>query len=180
MHEEHVSAVGVAFPAFAVREWAARLYEQERLKRESRWWRLAWPFLLALVLAGGAAAVARRWPIRESDLALGATVVLAAAAVGVVGGGLLRVLAIRRRRAVAAAQPATLESLPEVAKAAVLASPRLRFRWPTDGPSFTSARDSVAGLAPVGEFAASVLVWALTMQGRVEGSLEDWVRGRRS
>ena len=180
MHEEQASAVGVAFPVFAVREWAARFYEQERLRREARWWRLTWPFVLALVLAGAAAAVTRRWPIRENDLALGASVVLGAAAVGVVGGGLWRVHAIRRRRAVAAAQPATLESLPESAKAAVLSSPRLRFRWPTDEPSFMAARDSVATLAPVGEFAASVLVWALTMQGRVDGTLEDWVRGRRS
>lgn len=180
MHEEPSSATAVSFPVFAVREWAARLYEQERLKRDAAWWRLAWPFLLAVALSGAAAAVAWRYPVRQSDVAFGAVVVLAAAAVGVVVGGLLKVRTIRKRRAAAAAQPATVESLPESAKAAVLTSTRLRFRWPADGPSFTAARDSVAALAPVGEFAASVLVWALTMRGRVDGSLEDWVRGRHS
>jgi hypothetical protein len=178
MREEPGSTAAVGFPVFAVREWAARLYEQERLKRESAWWRLAWPFLLAVALGGAAAAVAWRYPVRGSDAAFGALVVLAAAAVGVIVGGVLKVRAIRRRRRAAAAQPATVEGLPESARTAVLTSTRLRFRWPADGPSFTAARDSVAALAPVGEFAASVLVWALTMRGRVDGSLEDWVRGR--
>jgi hypothetical protein len=36
----------------------------------------------------------------------------------------------------------------------------------------------VAAEAPVGELAASVLVWALVMRGQVDGTLEDWVRGR--
>lgn len=178
MNQESGSVSTVGFPVFAVREWAARLYEQERLERDAAWWRLAWPFLLALTLGAAAVAVAWRWPIRQSDYAFGSVVVLAAAAVGVVVGGLLRVRAVRKRRAAAAAQPATVESLPESARAAVLASPRLRFRWPADEPSFTAARDSVASLAPMGEFAAAVLVWALTMRGRVDGTLEDWVRGR--
>ena len=175
---EQTPPVPSGFPVFAVREWAARYYEQERLGRDATWWRLAWPFGVALVLAAGAATVARRWPVRESDLALGATVVLAAAAVGVTVGGLLRVRAVGTRRAAATARPATVESLPESARAIVLDSPRLRFRRPTDEPGFAGVRDDVAAAAPVGEFAASVLVWALVMRGQVDGSLEDWVRGR--
>ena len=166
------------FPVFAVREWAARYYEQERLERDAACWRLAWPFGVALVLVAGAAAVAWRWPVRESDLAFGATVVLAAAAVGMTVGGLLRARPIRARRAAAAARPATVESLPESARALVLESPRLRFRRPVDGPGFAALRDDVAAAAPVGEFAASVLVWSLVMRAHVEGNLEDWVRGR--
>ena len=60
----------------------------------------------------------------------------------------------------------------------VLESPRLRFRRPTDGPGFVAVRDGVTAVAPVGDFAASVLVWALVMRGHVDGTLEDWVRGR--
>ena len=41
-------------------------------------------------------------------------------------------------------------------------------------------RDGVAAVAPMGEFAASVLVWALVMRDRVDGTLEDWVVGRRT
>lgn len=172
--------VASAVPVFVVREWASRVYEQERLKREAAWWRLAWPFAVALVLAAGAGAVTRLWQVRASDLALGAAVVLAAAAVGVTAGGLIRWRAILHRQAVAAARPATVESLPDAARALVLESPRLRFRRPTDGPSFTAVRDDVAASAPLGEFAASVLVWAVVMRGRVDGTLEDWVRGRRA
>jgi hypothetical protein len=168
-----------AVPVFAVREWASRVHEQERLKREAAWWRLAWPFAVALVLAAGSGAVTRLWQVRESDLALGGAVVLGAAAVGVTAGGLIRWRAILRRQAVAAARPATVESLPEAARALVLESPRLRFRRPTDGPSFAAVRDDVAAAAPLGEFAASVLVWAVVMRDRVDGTLEDWVRGRR-
>lgn len=172
---ERVSAV----PVFAVREWASRVYEQERLKRDAAWWRLAWPFGVALVLAAGAGEVTRFWQVRESDIALGGAVVLAAAAIGVTVGGLLRWRAILRRQAIAAARPATVESLPPAARAVVLESPRLRFRSPTDGPSFAALRDEVAAAAPLGEFAASVLVWAVAMRGRVDGTLEEWVRGRR-
>ncbi|WP_196806050.1 hypothetical protein [Terracoccus sp. 273MFTsu3.1] len=168
------------FPVFAVREWASRFYEQERLERDAAWGRLSWPFVVALVLAAGAAAVAWRRPVGESDLGLGLVVVLAAAAVGVTIGGLLRVRSIRARRAVAAARPATVESLPESARAVVLDSPRLRFRRPADGPGFAALRDDVAAAAPVGEFAASVLVWSLVMRGHVDGTLEDWVRGRHT
>jgi hypothetical protein len=168
------------FPVFAVREWASRYYEQERLERDAAWGRLAWPFAVALVLAAGATAVAWRWPVGESDLGLGLAVVLAAAAVGVTTGGLLRVRAIRARRAVAAARPATVESLPESARAVVLDSPRLRFRRPADGPGFAALRDDVAAAAPIGEFAASVLVWSLVMRDHVDGTLEDWVRGRHT
>ena len=50
------------FPVYAVREWAARFYEQERLKRDAAWWRLTWPFAVALALATGAAAVTRLAP----------------------------------------------------------------------------------------------------------------------
>ncbi|GAA2748056.1 hypothetical protein GCM10009868_40030 [Terrabacter aerolatus] len=166
-------------PVFAVREWASRLYEQERLKRDAAWWRLAWPFGVALVLAAGAGEVARIWQLRESDVALGGAVVLGAAAVGVTVGGLLRWRAVLRRQAVASARPATVESLPAAARAVVLESPRLRFRSPSDGPSFAALRDEVAAAAPLGEFAAAVLVWAVVMRGRVDGTLEDWVRGRR-
>ena len=130
--------VGSDFPVFAVREWAARFYEQERLKREAAWWRLAWPFAVALALATGAAAVTRLWPVSASELALGTAVVLAAAAVGLTAGGLLRWRATRRRQSVAAARPATVENLPFAARAVVLDSPRLRFRRPTDGPSFAA------------------------------------------
>lgn len=168
-----------AVPVFAVREWASRLYEQERLKRDAAWWRLGWPFAVALVLAAAAGAVTRVWQVRESDAALGGAVVLAAAAVGVTVGGLIRLRAILRRQAVAATRPATVESLPAAARAVVLESPRLRFRSPTDGPSFAALRDEVAAAAPMGDFAASVLVWAVVMRGRVDGTLEDWVRGQR-
>lgn len=177
---EPVQAAAAGFPVFAVREWAARLYEQERLERDAVWWRQAWPFAVALALAAAAAGVAWRWPVRESDLALGAAVVLAAAAVGVTVGGLLRVRAVRARRAAAAARPATVESLPASARAVVLDSPRLRFRRPSDGPGFVALRDDVAAAAPMGEFAASVLVWSLVMRGHVDGTLEDWVRGRHT
>src|SRR6478672_9558295 len=132
--------VGSDFPVFAVREWAARFYEQERLKREATWWRLAWPFAAALALAVGAAAVTRHWPTSASELALGTAVILAAAAFGVTAGGVLRWRATRRRQSVAAARPATLENLPFAARAVVLDSPRLRFRRPTDGPSFAAVR----------------------------------------
>lgn len=169
-----------AFPVFAVREWAARFYEQERLERDAVWWRLAWPFGVAVVLGLGAATVAWRWQVREPDVAFGAAVVLGAAAVGVTVGGLLRLRTVRARRAAATARPATLESLPEAARAVVLESPRLRFRRPTDGPGFVAVRDGVTAVAPVGDFAASVLVWALVMRGHVDGTLEDWVRGRHS
>ena len=172
--------VGSDFPVFAVREWAARFYEQERLKREAAWWRLAWPFAVAFALAAGAAAVTRLWPVSASELALGTAVVLAATAVGLTAGGLLRWRATRRRQSVAAARPATVENLPHAARAAVLDSPRLRFRRPTDGPSFAAVRDGVAAVAPMGEFAAAVLVWALVMRDRVDGTLEDWVVGRRT
>lgn len=168
------------FPVFAVREWAARLYEQERLKRDAARWRLAWPFAAALALAAGAAAVTRLAPASGSEIVRGAAVVLAASAVGVTVGGLLRLRATRRRQAVAATRPATVENLPQAARAAVLDSPRLRFRRPTDGPSFAAVRDGVAAVAPMGEFAASVLVWALVIRDRVDGTLEDWVVGRRT
>lgn len=167
------------FPVYAVREWAARFYEQERLRRDAAWWRLTWPFAVALALATAAAGVTRLWHVSESEIALGAAVVLGAAAVGVTVGGLLRWRATLRRRDVAAARPATVENLPHAARAAVLDSPRLRFRRPTDGPSFVAVRDGVASVAPMGEFTASVLVWALVMRGRVDGTLEDWVRDRR-
>jgi len=175
-----VQPAASGFPVFAVREWAARLYEQERLERDAVWWRQAWPFAVALGLAAAAAGVAWRWPVRESDLALGAAVVLAAAAVGVTVGGLLRLRAVRARRAAAAARPATVETLPESARAVVLDSPRLRFRRPADGPGFVALRDEVADVAPMGEFAASVLVWSLVMRDHVDGTLEDWVRGRHT
>lgn len=166
------------FPVFAVREWAARYYEQERLTRDAAWWRLAWPFGMALVLVGGAAVVVWHWQARVPDLAFGAALVLAAGAVGMVVGGLIRLRVIRARRKAAAARPATLESVPETARAAVLDSPRLRFRRPTDGAGFAAIRDNVAAAAPVGQFAASVLVWALVMRDHTDGTLEDWVRGR--
>ncbi len=172
--------VASGFPVFAVREWASRFYEQERLERDTAPWRLAWPFVVALVLAAGAAGFARRWQVREPDLSFGGTVVLAAAAIGMTIGGLLRLRAIRARRGAAAARPATVETLPENARALVLQSPRLRFRRPTDGPGFAGVRDDVAAMAPVGDFAASVLVWALLMRGNVDGTLEDWVRGRNA
>ena len=165
-------------PVFAVREWAARFYEQDRLERDAAWWRLTWPFAVALVLAAGSAVVVWRCQVREPDLVFGGAVVLAAAAVGVIVGGVLRVRTIRSRRVAAATRPATVESLPEPARALVLDSPRLRFRRPTDAPAFAAVRDEVTAAAPVGEFAASVLVWALVMRGHVDGTLEDWVRAR--
>ncbi|WP_374970576.1 hypothetical protein [Terrabacter sp. BE26] len=166
------------FPVFAVREWAARFYEQERLRRDAVWWRLAWPFGVGLVLAGAAAAVAVRWHPRGPNLAFGSVVVLAAAAVGLTAGGVLRVRDIRARQSVARAHPTTVEEVPRAARAAVLESPRLRFRRPEDGASFAALRDEVAATAPVGQFAAAVLVWALVMQDSAGGTLEDWVRGR--
>ncbi|GAA2031366.1 hypothetical protein GCM10009740_21450 [Terrabacter terrae] len=166
------------FPVFAVREWAARFYEQDRLRREAAWWRLAWPFGVAVLLAGAAAAVASRWHPRGPSLTFGAAVVLAAAAVGMTAGGLLRVRDIRSRQSAARAHPATVEEVPRAARAAVLESPRLRFRRPEDGASFAALRDEVAAAAPVGQFAAAVLVWALVMQDSAGGTLEDWVRGR--
>lgn len=166
------------FPIFAVREWAARYYEQDRLRRETVWWRLAWPFAIALVLAGGGATLAVRRHSSGPDLAFGSAVVLAAAAIGMAVGGLLRLRGLRPRRAAARAHPATVDELPRAAKAAVLESQRLRFRRPEDGASFAALRDEVAAAAPVGQFAAAVLVWALVMQDGVDGTLEDWVRGR--
>ena len=70
-------------------------------------------------------------------------------------------------------RPATVESLPESARAIVLDSPRLRFRRPTDEPGFAAVRDDVAAAAPVGETGGLVLVWALVMRGQVDGTLED-------
>jgi hypothetical protein len=106
--------------------------------------------------------------------------VLSAAAsvgVGVAVGGWVRLRRVRVRLTAATARPATVENLPEAARAIVYGLPQLRFRWPSDRPSFAAARDSVARLVPVGPFAASVLVWALTVRGNLDGSLEDWVRG---
>jgi hypothetical protein len=177
---EAAQPAGSGFPVFAVREWASRYYEQERLERDAAWPRLGWPFAIAVGLAAAGVVVARHWPVGESDLGLGLTVVLVAAAVGVTIGGVLRLRAIRARRAVAAARPATVESLPERARALVLDSPRLRFRRPIGGAGFVALRDDVAAAAPVGEFAASVLVWSLVMRGHVDGTLEDWVRGRHT
>lgn len=166
------------FPIFVVREWAARFYEQDRLRRETVWWQLVWPFAVALVLAVGAAAVALRWRPHGPDAAFGSALLLSAAAIGMTVGGLLRLRALQVRRAAARAHPATVEELPRSARAAVLDSPRLRFRRPEDGASFAALRDEVAATAPVGQFAAAVLVWALVMQDSGEGTLEDWVRGR--
>src|SRR3954469_1614642 len=166
-------------PVFAVREWAARFHEQQRLRQDAVWWRLAWPFAVTLLLGAGAAGVAWRWPLPETDWALGAAVVLAAAAIGTAVGGLVRLRAVRVRLAAARSRPATVEDIPAAARAVVLDSPRIRFRRPTDGAGFAAVRDAVAATVPVGGFAAAVLVWALVMQGRVDGSLEDWVRGRR-
>ena len=118
--------------------------------------------------------------VSGSEIVLGAAVVLGASAVGVTVGGLLRCARPFGAGTVAATRPATVENLPHAARAAVLDSPRLRFRRPTDGPSFVAVRDGVASVAPMGEFAASVLVWALVMRGRVDGTLEDWVVGRRT
>jgi hypothetical protein len=50
---------------------------------------------------------------------------------------------------------------------------------PLTTPPFLAVRDDVAAQAPVGLFAATVLVWALLMRDSVEGTLEDWVQGRR-
>ena len=167
------------FPVFAVREWAARFYEQEQLKLDGASWRVGWPFGLASFLAAGAVALGWRWPLQESEVALGGAVVLAAAAIGVGVGGVIRWRAVRVRRRAATSRPATVESLPEAARAVVLDAPRLRFRQPVDGPGFAAARDHVAAQAPVGAFAAGVLVWAVAMRGRVDGTLEEWVRGRQ-
>ena len=165
------------FPIFAVREWAARYYEQDRLRRETVWWRLSWPFAVALVLACGGAVALRRYT-GAPDLTFGSAVVLGAAAIGTAVGGLLRLRGLRARRAAARSHPATVEELPRAARAAVLESQRLRFRRPGDGASFAALRDEVAAAAPVGQFAAAVLVWALVMHDDVDGTLEDWVRGR--
>ena len=166
------------FPVFVVREWAARYYEQDRLRRELVWWRTLWPFALALVLALAAAVVALRWRPQGPDATFGAAVVLGATATGTAVGGLLRLRGLMVRRATARSHPATVEELPSSARAAVLGSPRLRFRRPEDGASFAALRDEVAAAAPVGQFAAAVLVWALVMRDTAEGTLEDWVRGR--
>jgi hypothetical protein len=166
-------------PVFAVREWASRFYAQERLRRDAAWWRIGWPFVLALLLAGGALAAGRHWPPQDSDAAMGVVVVLASAAAGVGLGGIIRWRAVSLRRRVAGAHPATVENVPSAARAAVLGSPRLRFRRPVDDAAFLAVRDDVAAQAPVGLFAATVLVWALLMRDSVEGTLEDWVQGRR-
>ncbi len=166
------------FPVFAVREWASRFYEQRRLERDGAWWRLAWPFFIALLLGALAAGVATRWSLPQNDLALGACVVLTAAAVGVCVGGGLRWRAVRLRRKAAHARPATVDDLPGAARALVLDSPRLRFRRPADAAGVAALRDDVESLAPMGTFAATVLVWALVVDGDGETTLEDWVRGR--
>lgn len=166
------------FPVFAVREWASRFYEQHRLRRDGAWWRIGWPFAVALVLVALAVMVGLRWPPRQSDVAMGVAVVLAAAAVGVAIGGTIRWRAVRLRRKAAHARPATVDDLPAAARAAVLDSPRLRFRRPADAAGFSAVRDDVASQTPVGTFAATVLVWALVMDGRDEGTLEEWVTGR--
>lgn len=166
------------FPIFVVREWAARFYEQDRLRRETVWWRLLWPFAVALALALGAAAVALRSRPHGPDAVFGSVVLLTAGALGTAVGGMLRLRALQVRRAAARAHPATVDELPQPARAVVLDSPRLRFRRPGDGASFAALRDDVAAAAPVGQFAAAVLVWALVMQDAGDGTLEDWVRGR--
>ena len=166
------------FPVFAVREWASRFYEQRRLERDGAWWRVAWPFAAALVLAVAAAAVSLRWPLAEHDLALGGAVVLGAASIGVCVGGILRWRAVSLRRKAARARPATVDDLPGAARALVLDSPRLRFRRPADSGGFAALRDDVVSRTPVGHFAATVLVWALVVDGAGEGTLEEWVRGR--
>src|SRR3954465_5307516 len=144
---------GTGFPVFAVREWAARFYEQERLRHDAVWWRAGWPFPVALLLAAGAAGGARRWPLPETDAALGAAVVLAAAAVGTTAGGLVRLRALQVRLSAARERPATIEEIPAAARAVVLDSPRMRFRRPTDDAGFAAVRDGVAAIAPVGGFA---------------------------
>lgn len=166
------------FPVFAVREWASRFYEQRRLERDGAWWRLAWPGGVALVLAGLTVLVGLRWPLPQDDVTLGCAVVLTAAAVGFSVGGIIRWRAVRLRRKAARARPASLDDLPSAARALVLDSPRLRFRRPADAAGFSALRDDVAAQAPVGRFAAAVLVWALVMQQDGAGTLEDWVRGR--
>jgi hypothetical protein len=166
------------FPVFAVREWASRFYEQRRLERDGAWWRITWPFAVALLLAVGAVAVAWRWPLRDSDVSMGVAVVLAAAAAGVGIGGTIRWRAVSLRRKAARSRPATVDDVPGAARRVVLDSPRLRFRRPTDGAGFLAVRDDVAAQAPVGTFAATVLVWALVIDGQVEGTLEEWVRAR--
>ncbi len=165
------------FPVFAVREWASRFYEQRRLERDGAWWRLAWPFGVALLLGGLAGAVATRWPLTQNDVALGATVVLTAAAAGVCVGGIIRWRAVGLRRKAARSRPATVDELPSAARALVLDSPRLRFRRPADAAGIAAVRDDVASQAPLGRFAATVLVWALVVDDD-EATLEDWVRGR--
>lgn len=172
------SSATAHFPIFVVREWAARFYEQDRLRHETVWWRLLWPFAVALVLALVAAGVALRWRPHGPDPVFGTAVLLSAAAIGMTVGGLLRLRGLQVRRAAARAHPATVDELPRSARAAVLDSPRLRFRRPEDGASFAALRDEVAAAAPVGQFAAAVLVWALVMQDAGNGTLEDWVRGR--
>ncbi|GAB3871909.1 hypothetical protein [Terrabacter terrigena] len=167
------------FPVFAVREWASRFYEQHRLERDAVWWRIAWPFAVALALAALAALVGRQWALRQNDVAMGVAVVLAAAAVGVCVGGAIRWRSVSLRRRAARARPATVDDVPSAARAVVLDSPRLRFRRPADAAGFSAVRDDVASQVPVGAFAATVLVWALVVDGHGEGSLEEYVRGRR-
>ncbi|MGO4596027.1 hypothetical protein [Terrabacter sp. 2RAF25] len=166
------------FPVFAVREWASRFYEQHRLRRDGVWWRIGWPFAVALVLVALAVIVFVQWPPQQSGVAMGVAVVLAAAAVGVGAGGVIRWRAVRLRRKAARARPATVDDLPAAARAAVLGSPRLRFRRPADAAGLSAVRDEVASQTPVGTFAATVLVWALVMDGRDDDTLEEWVTGR--
>lgn len=165
------------FPVFAVREWASRFYEQHRLERDAVWWRLGWPFAVAIVLGALAALAGRRWAAQRDDLSLGVAVVLAAAAVGVLVGGAIQWRVVGLRRKAARARPATVDDVPSAARRAVFDSPRLRFRRP-DVAGLSAVRDDVAAQAPVGTFAATVLVWALVADGREEGTLEDWIRGR--
>ncbi|GAA5020571.1 hypothetical protein GCM10023258_09320 [Terrabacter aeriphilus] len=73
-------------------------------------------------------------------------------------------------------RPATVDSLPAAARDLVLDSPQLRYRRPRDAPGFAAARDAVARSAPVGPFAAGVLVWALAVDGHEDGTLEHWLR----
>jgi hypothetical protein len=167
------------FPVFAVREWASRFYEQHRLERDGAWWRIGWPFAVATVLGAVAALAGRRWAARHDELGLGAAVVLAAAAVGLCVGGAIQWRAVGLRRKAARARPATVDDVPSAARSAVLDSPRLRYRRP-DAAGLSAVRDDLAAQAPVGTFAATVLVWALVVDGREEGTLEDWVRGRAS
>ncbi|MER7072003.1 hypothetical protein [Terrabacter sp. NPDC000476] len=189
MRDDASPATGTAppsstFPAHAVREWAARLHEQELARRDASPRRLAWPFAVAAALLVGALAVAVPRLVASgwaglSDgggFAFGAVVVLVAATVGLLVGGALRLRQARRRLEVARRRPATVGSLPAAARDLVLDSPQLRYRLPRDAPGFAAARDAVARSAQVGPFAAGVLVWALAVDGREDGTLEHWLR----